>query len=231
MLISNKTTIIMNNRQLPCHNVLPSRFLKLSSRYRLTWAIKYNFFVSFSFHSDQYSCVGHLFLLSCFFQQGYVGIFGLCKQYYIFRSARTSYEYQQKFLLLQFNLFFSPSVQREWVLDNREVKSIVHFSREVQNEIKMPFTLFEKWKWNNNDLRSRNRYGLIMVIRVIIANFSLLNGHLYCDFWAKYMTKWGGGPIKKKLHLFFFQIWDVEKDLQYNFQNSGVGAWGVDWIT
>ena len=126
MLISNKTTIIMNNRQLPCHNVLPSRFLKLSSRYRLTWAIKYNFFVSFSFHSDQYSCVGHLFLLSCFFQQGYVGIFGLCKQYYIFRSARTSYEYQQKFLLLQFNLFFSPSVQREWVLDNREVQVKKH---------------------------------------------------------------------------------------------------------
>ena len=161
MLISNKTTIIMNNRQLPCHNVLPSRFLKLSSRYRLTWAIKYNFFVSFSFHSDQYSCVGHLFLLSCFFQQGYVGIFGLCKQYYIFRSARTSYEYQQKFLLLQFNLFFSPSVQREWVLDNREVKSEEKYlsllprsakwnkkTWDRDREVKVKWKSFEIEMWN-----------------------------------------------------------------------------------
>ena len=41
----------------------------------------------------------------------------------------------------------------------------------------------------------------------------------------------GGVQSKKNCIYFFFQIWDVEKDLQYNFQNSGVGAWGVDWIT
>ena len=39
------------------------------------------------------------------------------------------------------------SVLREWVLDNREVKS----------EEKMPFTLFEKCKWNFFYLRSRSR--------------------------------------------------------------------------
>ena len=39
------------------------------------------------------------------------------------------------------------SVLREWVLDNRKVKS----------EEKMPFTPFEKCKWKNNDLRLRSR--------------------------------------------------------------------------
>ena len=69
------------------------------------------------------------------------------KQYYIFRSARTSYEYQQKFLLLQFNLFFSPSVQREWVLDNREVKS--------EEKIKKYRSLLPgSAKWNKNAIHS-----------------------------------------------------------------------------
>ena len=57
-----------------------------------------------------------------------------------------------------------------WTIEKWKVKkNIFHFSREVQSEMKMPFTLFEKckwkkwleieikkWKWNENALRSRS---------------------------------------------------------------------------
>ena len=38
------------------------------------------------------------------------------------------------------------SFQQEWVLENQEVKRNV-----------FPFTLFEKWKWNKNDWKSKSR--------------------------------------------------------------------------
>ena len=43
------------------------------------------------------------------------------------------------------NMAVRISVLREWILKVREVKS----------EMKICFTLFEKWKWNKNDSRSR----------------------------------------------------------------------------
>ena len=49
------------------------------------------------------------------------------------------------------SIFFFPPVSSEsgfWTIEKWKVKkNIFHFSEEVQSEMKMPFTLFEKCKW------------------------------------------------------------------------------------